>query len=350
MTALLFGELMDAFGGHARGGLALGRRGAFPWSAELLSTGGVPAIRFRFAAYGDVQRAASLLKDEKPDFVKVYTEPDSVTSGMVLVALAEPPSDFYTKSTVHSVLSGAEQALAAAGATPYELCALCHQPPQPDVFAWLDGDCRPAHMSCVITRLSLPESDYKTPRTVRGHYATGVLGALFGAFVATLPNLSQALNAGRISSVLYAFIPLLSALCYRLFRGRSNRNFAGLVVLAASLLAAFASELFWYWLAYSAAAGATATFATSTAHYFSMHTFASALGGMVWPLLFMMVGFLPATILLRRFFAGGATGGETVRGARFVRETAFRIEPPDAEPPPKPAPPDETPENYNYDI
>ncbi len=323
MTVNYFEELMNDFGGHAHKGAVFGLAAGFPYTAKLTSDGEEQAIVVTFAAEGDVKAAAALLNGRNLSNLAFSVEPDPLTGGQILLARAALPTDFYAKAEVHSVFAAVPTALEEAGVAPYGTCAVCRQAPMPDAYAFVNGACRPVHRACLQTRLDLPEDDTVTPVKVRGNYVTGIVGALLGAFIAAAPNLSTAISEGRITSALYAFIPILSALLYRLFRGKANRNYAGLVVLVSSALAVFGLELFWFWLVQSATAGHYVGLAASAREYFAVYTFGGALREMLWPILFTVVGFFPAAILLRRYAATGATGGDSIRGARYVRESAF---------------------------
>lgn len=322
---------MSEFGAAARDGTACGARSGYPYTVELFDAR-APELTFRFVLAQDAKPARELLKKEPGAHTRWYSEPDSMSGGGILVAVLRPPSDFYAKAAVHGVLGRAAETLKAMDLTPPEECPLCGNPGC-DVHALLGACFRPAHKACLDTRLSLPEEDVVKPVRLRGFYLTGILGAVLGALIGGLPNFALALNEGRINAPLYAFIPILSALVYRLLRGKASRTYSNIVVLAASLGSAFLLELVWYWLVQATPLGYMVSFWATSAQYFATHTFALTLREMLFSLISLAVGCIPAAFVLKGWAKGGRTGGETVRGAKYVRESAAPIRPPDEDPP-----------------
>lgn len=324
---------MGEFGAAARDGTACGARFGYPYSVELAEGTRVPEFTFRFVLSQSARPAWEALKKDPGPHTRWFHEPDAMGGGGVLGAVLRPPSDFYAKAAVHGVLGRAVETLRAEGLAPPEACPLC-EGPGCDVHALL-GDCfRPAHKACLDTRLALPEEDVVKPVRLRGFYLTGILGAILGALIGGLPNFALALSEGRINAPMYAFIPILSALVYRLVRGKASRNYSNIVVLAASLGAAFLLELIWYWLVQAAPLGYMVSFWATSAQYFATHTFALTLREMLISLICLAVGCIPAAFVLRGWARSGRTGGETVRGAAYVRQSAAPIRPPSGEPPP----------------
>lgn len=323
MTRNYFEELMAGFGAHSAEGTAFGSREGFLYSAAF--TKGPPdEILFRFAVGGPVKQVVRELQEKQNVHITWYAESDPGSHdghGGVLVALAEPPSDFYAKATVHTLLGGAVAALAAAGLRPDETCTLCALG-RCDTAALLEYSYRNTHKACVETRLELPEEDRMPAKAkTQGHVLTGILGALLGAFVAALPNWSQALNQYKLSPVLYALIPVVSALLYRVFRGKPNKVVSLVTVLGASFAAAFALELVWNWIVLTNQSGQNLAFAETMARYFASNTVVSALREMLFSLVFLVVGFFPGSVLLRRYFEENDKPPEIVRGAAYVRAT-----------------------------
>ncbi len=297
--------------------MAFGVQAGLPYSAELEAGG--ESLTFRFAAGAGAAGAAKALNALGQDYVRWHARP--LEGGGLLEAEFSPPSDFYTRNGAFTLLKNAEAQMAAAGLAPPENCPLCGLPAC-DSYAFIQPAYRPVHSGCLATRLDLPEQDITPPRRAYGHIATGILGALFGAFVAALPIWSLALTRERVYFALYAFIPLLSALLYRTFRGRASSNLAGLAVLASSLLAAMALELVWYWLVLSDAYGVNLPFWESAGVYFQTHTLLKSLREMLSCLAALLVGFVASTIFLRRYARERAAPQRPLRGAAFVRESA----------------------------
>lgn len=342
-----FQKLMTGFDCLVLDDTAFGAQEGYPYSVQLAQSGETSDFFFRFVVDGDVRPVAKALKAERMPHIKWYAEKDAAVGG-VLVAWAKPPSDFYNKGDISNVLQAVVPALSGAGLSRHQKCPLCGNG-NCDVYAWLDEGYRATHSSCLQSRLDLPPEDEVTPVTTRGNYFTGILGAFIGAFIGMLPNFAQAFSKLSISAPLYAFIPILSTLVYRLFRGKASRVFSSVVVLLASLAATFALELVWFWLSKAETSGYTVSFAETTALYFSAHTIFISLQEMWICLAFLAVGFVPSGIILRRNAKSGTIGGENIRGSKYVQESATPVNRPkkEAEPPRRSSEPQE---DYVYYI
>ncbi|MGD9560070.1 MAG: hypothetical protein AB7V55_05630, partial [Oscillospiraceae bacterium] len=343
LTPLYFEELMAGFGCHSIGRTAFGVAGALPYSAELVGKAeGKQQFVFRFVLDGAAKPALAFLKEREAPHLRWQSEADAAGDGSVLVATFTPPSDFYAKAGIHGLLAQAQDAAAAGGLHTPEACPLCGQA-RCDRYACLDGAYRKTHAACLSARLRLPENDYTLPQKVKGNVFTGILGALLGAFIGALPNWAIALSRGQIHWALYVFIPILSAMVYRLLRGKASRAIAGVSVLLASLVAAFALEQVWYWLVLSHNLGHNIGFSVSIASYFSTHNITTVVREMLFCLIALLVGYFVSIVLLRRYAAGGTQPPRVVRGAGFVRESARPIDMPPEDPPGPEAAPE--PEN-----
>ncbi len=322
LTKIYFEELMAEFGAHAVDNVAFAEAADYPYSAELTQPGDSPQLQFRFVVDGSAKPAAAALKEKDVAFCEWFAEKGA--AGFSLVCLFSPPSDFYAKSGIHTLLKAAEAAMRTASLRPPENCPLCGLA-RCDVNAMLDGGYRKSHAACLASRLTLPQEDERPEKRPRGYIASGIAGALVGALIGALPNWAGALSAGRINAPMYVFIPLLAALCYRLFRGRASSLVSGISVLASSLLAAFSLEQVWYWLVVSGLAGRNVSFAESVVLYFRSHTLISTLGEMLMPLIFLIVGYVVGTLILRRYNHSGEETPPVIRGAAFVRASAAPI-------------------------
>lgn len=316
--------MMNELGAQGADGTAYGARLGYPYSAVLASETGKPILTFRFVVSESAKPAWDKLKKDPGPHTRWFHEPDGMSGGGVLGAVLRPPSDFYAKAEAHGLLAKAAGALKEEGLLPPDTCPLCENPAC-DVYALLGEGYRAAHKSCLDTRLSLPEEDHTRPIRVRGFYLTGILGAILGALLGGLPNFALALSDGRINAPMYAFIPILSALLYRLLRGKASRTYSNIVVLLASLGTAVLLELIWFWLVQATPMGYMLSFWDTSAQYFATHTFFSSLREMLISLICLAIGFIPAAFVLRGYARSGTTGGEKVRGAKYTRESATPI-------------------------
>jgi hypothetical protein len=327
------------------GGSALGVAEGFPYSADLLERGDPARLVFRFLLGESTRRLAAALNRQRVPFTHWYA--GRAGEETLLEGVLTPPSEFYLKAGVSGLLTAAAAACRGAGLAPPAVCPLCRLSGC-DACALLQGGNRPVHTACLNARLTLPEEDTQTPKTVRGRILTGIPGALLGAFMGALPIWALALSKGTLYWALYAFIPLLSGLCYRLCRGRASINLAAGAVLSASLLAAFALEQVWYWLLLTGRYGVNVPFSVSASLYFKAHTLSTALSEMLLCLVALLLGFVAAAVFLRRYAAGGQIPPRTVRGAKYIRANALPMAPPAGAAAPKkppPAPPENGREN-----
>lgn len=312
---------MQSFGFATHGRIAFGEVQGYPCAAEKLSAGDSGDFAFRFAVNGLVRGAAKALRTQKLEHVRWHADVD-IQGGGVLVAMYTPPSDFYARAGIHTLMTAAVTQLKAENLSPPDECPLC-QLTGCDVDAWLEGELRPAHAACLKTRLDLPEADHSPPPKRKGNLALGILGAVLGALLGAVPVWALMLNRGMNYMALYAFIPILSGLAYRSLRGKASVNAAAAAVLASSVAATFLLELIWYQLVLSATMGANIPFTLSVPIYFQQHSFLSAIQGMLFCLLFMLVGYLVISVVLRRTFGAGLERQVTIRGAKFIRDTAL---------------------------
>ncbi|NLW79404.1 MAG: hypothetical protein GXY32_08355 [Ruminococcaceae bacterium] len=327
MTVTYYEELMQAFGCTVIDRIALGAFEGLPYDIELEGKGeGKQNYLIRFGLEGDLRPARDALRKQHIPYLRWHIDADAANDP-VLVGVFRPPSDFYVKAGLRDILHAAKAAIDEADLHPPQNCPLCGLAGC-DSYAFLNDSTRPTHAACLQSRLLLPEQDSVPVQKKKGYVPTGILGALLGAFVGALPNFAFVLNQGKIYWALYAFIPILSALVYRLCRGKASRLISGLSVLLASLLATFALEQVFYWLAYSTAKGYYVPIATSMASYFATTSFTQAVSDMLFCLIALLVGFFASTVILRRYANSGTRQDRIVRGSTFVRSSAFPIKPP----------------------
>ncbi len=322
MTSNYFEELMGEFGCSAHSGTAIGQTGKYPYSAILEKSGKNSHIIVSFLVDGSARKVASELSKKKGNHTKWSTTTTQQGQG-VLIAHLRPPSDFYAKSDMLGLFLAARTSLSTAGLNAPETCPLCGKK-ECDVYAFLDDVARATHTDCLLNKLELPEADTTLPTYVKGNVFFGILGAVLGAILGALPSWVQALNNLSINWIMYAFIPILSAMLYRLFRGRANLLLAGLSVLASSFLVAFALEQVWYWL-YLTQSGESLMFEHTFWHYIDSHNILISIGEMWQGLLAIVAGFFPGAVILRRYCDAGTIKPHPIRGAYFVRASAVAI-------------------------
>ncbi len=324
MTISSFQETMQAQGCHTNKRMAFGVKGGFPYSVEMQYVDEPNAeLVFRFFVNGSTHTAAAKLNKQK--LANLHWFSDSASGGGTLECVLSVSSEFYLRAGLYDVLHSAPATLTGLNLAPPQACPLCGLE-NCDTYADLEGGFRATHAECLSSRLSLPEQDSEPTKRVRGNVLTGILGALFGALVASAPIFAMAMNNGTIYWALYAFIPIASGFLYRTFRGKANINIAGLSVLFSSLLFAFILEMIWYWMVLSATFDVNIPFYSSIQTYFATHTLVLTLQEMMFCLAALLAGFLGISIMLRRYANSSLETVAPTRGAAYVRASAMPIE------------------------
>ncbi len=322
MTNFYFQELMQELGFHPVDTVAMGVYKEWPLTIRLKEN----QLELRIAVPTQAKACLKKLKEKELEHITWSFEKDTEPQmGYVLVADMQMPSDFYVKSTVHTALSAVVLCLEQGNYTPQTTCALCTGA-SCEGWAYVNEECRAVHRHCLSNKLSLPEQDVTIKQKTYGSYWRGILGALLGATLAALPNWAQALSDASLNQILYIFLPFMAVLLYRLFRGKANLAVAGISVLLASFLVTFGMELIWFWVVATEQAGRNISFAETTSLYFELYTMRLGFINMAPSLFFMIVGFFPSAILLRRYVSANTVSEQLVRGSKFVKNSAFSIE------------------------
>ncbi len=322
MTKRYFEEMMNDLGFHTVDTVAVGFYKTWPCSVEW--TDGQISLRVPMLQAG--KPCVKELKAKKLQYIQWYIEQDvEQTKAAVLIADVTPPSDFYSKSTLLTAMQEAVKCLEKAGQIPTKTCLLCGGE-NCDGGAYVKEECRPVHYRCLVDEiLKLQKTDTHIPAKVKGMVWSGFLGALLGAAIAALPNWAQALSDGTVNQILYMFLPFMASLLYRLFRGKAHLLVAGITVIVASMLVAFGLELIWFWVVATAQAGYNITLMETTTVYFELYSARTIFLDMAPSLLFLMLGFFPSSILLRRYVYANTVTEKLERGGMFVKKSAFHL-------------------------
>jgi len=117
-------------------------------------------------------------------------------------------------------------ALDSAGFRPMSVCPVCGRSGC-NVAAPYRTEFRLAHRSCLDE--AADEAGHKADVSkLKGSYLLGILGALIGMMIGTIPSLLTIIFAETEYAVLFALIPICAYFGYKLFGGRMNR--AALIV------------------------------------------------------------------------------------------------------------------------
>ncbi len=323
MTKRYFEELMEEFGFHVVDTVALGMFKEWPVRIQKQED----ELELRIVVPKQAKTCLKELKSKGLSYTDWFAQADLAHEHecYVLGAYIQTPSDFYLRSTLHTALTSLVKCLQEESYTPPKTCALCGEE-HCEALAFVQEECRVVHRRCVKEKLNLPQKDAQAKPKVQGSYWGGILGALLGAAVAALPNWAQVLSDASVNRILYLFLPFMATLLYRLFRGKAKLLVAGVTVLAASFVVAFGLELVWFWVMATSQAGYNISLANTTALYFEIYTLRLSFQDMAPSLLFLLVGFFPSTILLRRYVASKTMICSVTRGKEFVENSFVSIE------------------------
>ncbi|BCN32810.1 hypothetical protein [Anaeromicropila herbilytica] len=131
------------------------------------------------------------------------------------------------------------KALQELGIMPQTACPICGSS-ECDSYALMGEGYQPVHAKCVKNyQVGIKEKTEKNE--LSGNYFTGLIGALLGGVVGSVPNILSILWANKIYAVLFALIPLCTYYGYKLLRGKLNKVCVVITMLV-SIIAVFFIE------------------------------------------------------------------------------------------------------------
>ncbi len=213
-----FQELMARFGLRAGGDLALGAWKGWPVKVKREQVYGICNIQAEFALSGRVDKEhAKAIAQE----VKAYKNCSAILGLSAVVVVPDKPKLGSFTERFTAVMDLVVQGLAEAGVKPPVVCPLC-KGGGCDSMALLNDSYVPTHRTCVTS--SVQGTLEKAEQENTGNYLTGLIGALLGGLVGTLPNILAAVFLERVIAVLYALIPIFAYYGYKLFKGKMNKG------------------------------------------------------------------------------------------------------------------------------
>lgn len=135
-----------------------------------------------------------------------------------------------------AVMNVVTSALREAEAAPVKKCAICGGEDCDQVALSRVGVLlmnTPVHQNCVHSRVEQTD-ERVTQNRQSGNYLTGLVGALLGGLVGTIPSLVTIVAMNTIYALLYALIPLAAYQGYKLFRGKMNKGALVVTVVASA--------------------------------------------------------------------------------------------------------------------
>lgn len=128
-------------------------------------------------------------------------------------------------------------AIENAGFTPVQKCPYCKQSgcnTAAFYHAAKVSGFRPVHHACLSEAVNKAED--KVEKTVQnGSYILGIIGAVLGMLIGTLPNLLTIIVAEKEYAVFFALIPICAYFGYKLFRGKMNKSALIVTIIMAIL-------------------------------------------------------------------------------------------------------------------
>ena len=241
MTLQEFSRSGEAQGMRLVGSNIIGVCEGYPYSIFLKSAKSTDTASLRFALNqalpGKNRKALKSLAPKGTRIAYIQTQ-------VLLTVTAAPEEIFHAVSSLITTAVGCFQSGKKTIPAPLK-CFACNKPGCDS--AALSGSgvgalYQPAHASCVMGKSE--KTAFEAQKNEQsGNFLLGLIGAIIGGFVGTLPNTALIMLAEWHSGYLYLLIPLASYFFYKLFRGRMG-NFARLAVILSSVVAFVLMQFF----------------------------------------------------------------------------------------------------------
>lgn len=140
-------------------------------------------------------------------------------------------------ATLASYMNAYTAALRENGVAPADTCAITGAS-RPDSLCLVrtgNFDSYQPVSAAAVRRLSDKAREAVEENQLNGSYGLGVVGALLGMLVGLIPNLLTIVFTERIFGLLFALVPILSMLGYKLFRGKMSKGAMAIVILLSLL-------------------------------------------------------------------------------------------------------------------
>ena len=130
-----------------------------------------------------------------------------------------------------------QEMVSASAALGYEVpavCPICKQP-ECDAYVFISFAYQPVHAACVQDQIYNSRSKVQQNEQT-GNYVLGIIGAILGGIVGTIPTILLVVFGGLISGWLCALIPLGAYYGYKLLNGKLNKTTLTIVIIVSLLM------------------------------------------------------------------------------------------------------------------
>lgn len=204
-------------------------------------------------------------------------------------------------------------------------CPYCKQGMM-DAEAHVNGFLVPVHKACVENNTYQSYQAIQKNETTGSNRLLGILGAMLGALVGSIPALLLIVFLNMVSAWLYALVAICSYYGYKLFKGKMDK-WVVLIVIICTLLAPFFVEQVQFFFYYHTYTGTWLPPHQSIALYFEVMSFGDMMADLAMPLLFTGLGILFSLGIIRQNNATEQKGLDFTLRSLFVRSQQVQQNP-----------------------
>ncbi len=205
--------------------------------------------------------------------------------------------------------------LEANGITSPSTCPYCKNGMM-DSEAFVNGFYVPVHRYCVENEAQKGLQKIHDNENEGSSRILGIVGAILGAIVGSIPALLLLMFANRLSAWLYALIPLGSYYGYKLLKGKMDKAVLPIVIICTLLSTVFA-ELVQFYYALHQYTSTWPPLGQAIAYYFEIMSAGDILGDLALPLVFCGLGIFVSWSVIRQ------TNATMQKGIDFTLRTLF---------------------------
>lgn len=221
--------------------MAFGELKGYPFTLLAVGSPNVRAmtVQFKLASRVPNKVFKSIRKTVKANGRLFY-----MNNSPLVVALTCSGPDNAVWDRLFAGMEGIVQGFMGAGISIPDTCPFCKNGAC-DSLAYVGDGYVPVHKACCESQ-SFGTMEKAEANERSGHYITGIIGALLGGIVASIPTILLMWFAEMISAWLYALIPLGAYFGYRLFKGKMNRIVLPIVILVSVFMLFFVQQVMWF--------------------------------------------------------------------------------------------------------